>query len=219
MRSLGQPEVLRSAAIAAVICGVVCYPRLSSGPQTYPVWYLESVLVLGSIVLWGFVFAWHTKYTQGPVLTFRIGLAPFLLATVWGAAAALLWHFFLDPFLRTKAPEDFPTTIYQWLAVTSFNLAFTQLFLVFAPFAWLSRLFQRKEIAFVLTVLFGLVVLLLRDHSAHVHFPPAMHIGLLALRLAALGLSVYFFLRGGALLVWWWVLLFQSRHLLDVWKG
>ena len=63
----------------------------------YPAWYLEAVVLLGSILLWGFVFAWHTQYTQRPVFTLNVALAPLALATLTGLAAALFWHFALDP--------------------------------------------------------------------------------------------------------------------------
>ena len=63
MRLLGKPEVLRSAIIAGLCSALVCWPRIVTAPhQRYPAWYLEAVVLLGSIVLWGFVFAWHTQY-------------------------------------------------------------------------------------------------------------------------------------------------------------
>jgi hypothetical protein len=48
----------------------------------------------------------------------------------------------------------------QWLAMTLFSLGLKQLFLVFAPFAWLIRLFGKKEPAFILTLVFSLAVML-----------------------------------------------------------
>jgi hypothetical protein len=50
----------------------------------------------------------------------------------------------------------------QWLAMTLFSLGLKQLFVVFAPFAWLIRLFGKKEPAFILTVVFGLIVVVIR---------------------------------------------------------
>ena len=217
MRSLGQPQVLKSAVIAALICAVACYPRVCSAPErVYPVWYMEAVLFLGSIVLWGFVFAWHTKYTQRPVFTLRIGPLDWAAATLCGAGGALFWHFWIDPFVRARAPADYPATLYEWLGTTLFTLACTQLFVVFSPFAWLMRLFQKPGWATALTVVFGLVVMLIRQHSAPLQVPATWLAGLLALRLTALLLSVFFFLRGGILLASWWVLLLQSRHLLEL---
>jgi hypothetical protein len=217
MRSLGRPKVLRSALVAGLCTAAVCWPRIATAPhQRYPVWYLEAVVLLGSVVLWGFVFAWHTQYTQRPVFTLKIAVGPFALATIVGLVAALLWHFALDPWLRVKAPEDYPTTIEQWLAMTLFGLGLKQLFVVFAPFAWLIRLFRKKAPAFVLTVVFGLVVILVREYrSPSPMLAEPFFLGLLALRGAAQVISVYLYLRGGVLLVWWWDLLLQSRHLLD----
>lgn len=64
MRSLGRPEVLRSAIIAGLGSALVCWPRIATAPRPrYPAWYLEAVVLLGSILLWGFVFAWHTRST------------------------------------------------------------------------------------------------------------------------------------------------------------
>ena len=217
MRSLGQPEVLKSALLAALAGAVLCYPRVCTAPhQVYPVWYMETILFLGGTFLWGFVFAWHTKYTGQPVFTLKIGWRPFTIATVCGLAAALAWRFVFDPVVRARVPEDYPNTLNQWLAMTLFSLALTQLFIVFSPFAWLMRMCQKKMPAVVLTVLFGVAVMLVRHRESSSLFTPAMFAGFVALRLAGLLLSVYLLLRGGVLLVWWWVLLFESRHLLGL---
>jgi len=206
--------------MAGLGSALVCWPRIAMAPHPrYPAWYLEAVVLLGSILLWGFVFAWHTQYTQRPVFTLNVALAPLALATLTGLAAALFWHFALDPWLRVKVPEDYPTTMAQWLAMTLFSLGLKQLFVVFAPFVWLIRLFGKKEPAFILTVMFGLAVVVVREYrspSALVAEP--FFLGLLAVRGAVEALSVYLYLRGGVLLVWWWDLLLQSRHLLN-WVG
>lgn len=96
-----------------------------------------------------------------------------------------------------------------------FSLAFNQLFLVFAPFAWAMRLFQNVAMAAILTILFGVFVLLIKNHASPSPMPVAMLLGLLVVRLTVGALSVHFFLRGGVLLVSWWGLLLESRHL---WK-
>jgi hypothetical protein len=213
VRDLGKPEVLKSAMLAGLATAIVCYPRLSTAQNLrYTTWYLEALLFLGGIVLWAFVFAWHTKYSGRPVFTVNIGLWPLVVATVSGiiAAAVLLRG---DPTLRARTPADYPINFQQWVAMTLFSLAFTQLFLVFAPFAWLLRLFRRKETAWLMTVLFGLFVLGVKNRAPSVPVPPMLFLGLLVFRIIAGFLSVYFFLRGGVLLVWWWTLLLQSRHL------
>ena len=214
MRALGQPEVIKSAAVAALCTSVACYPRLLQAPQLrYPTWYLEALVFLGGTVLWAFVFAWHTKYSQRPVFTLNFAPWPWTLATTLGIVTAVLLQLLLDPSLRLRTPEDYPANVHQWVATMLFSLGFTQLFLVFAPFAWLLRLFQRVEPAVVLTVLFGLFVFGVKNHAAPVPIPLPMLVGLLVFRVAAGFLSLYFFLRGGVLLVWWWALLIHSRHL------
>ena len=216
MRSLAQPEVLKSAVIAALISSLACFPRLWLWPnRRYDLWYLEACVLLVGIVLWAFVFAWHTQYTQRPVFTLKPGLAPFLLATLSGVGAAILLRVWLDPTLRLRTPEDYPTTVEQWIAMVLFSLAFNQLFLVFAPFAWAMRLFQNVAMAAILTILFGVFVLLIKNHASPSPMPVAMLLGLLVVRLTVGALSVHFFLRGGVLLVSWWGLLLESRHL---WK-
>ena len=216
MRSFGRPQVLWSAIIAGLCSALVCWPRIATAShQRYPVWYLEAVVLLGSIVLWGFVFAWHTQYTQRPVFTLKVGVRPFALATGAGLAATFFWHVAIDPWLRVKVPTEYPTTMAQWLAMTLFSLGLRQLFVVFAPFAWLIRLFERKEPACILTVIFGLTVVVIREYrSPSPMLAEPFFLGLLAIRGVAQALSVYLYLRGGVLLVWWWELLLQSRHLL-----
>jgi hypothetical protein len=217
MRSLGRPEVLKWAILAGLGTALVCWPRIATAPhQRFPVWYLEALVLLGSIVLWGFVFAWHRQYTQRQVFTLKVGAWPLTLATGAGLATTLFWYFAIDPWLRVKTPADYPTTMGQWLAMTLFGLGLKQLFVVFAPFAWLIRLFGRKEPAFILTVVFGLTVMVIREYrSPSPMLAEPFFIGLLAIRGAAQALSVYLYLRGGVLLVWWWELLLQSRHLLN----
>src|SRR5215471_15793724 len=133
MRSLAQPGVLRGAIIAASISALACYPRLSLwASRVYPLWYLEAVLLLGGTVLWAFVFAWHTQYTGRQVFNWKPEPTPWMVATVAGVAAAWVLHAFADPVLRARNPEEYPASLGQWLAMTLFSLAFTQLFLVFS---------------------------------------------------------------------------------------
>jgi magnesium-transporting ATPase (P-type) len=214
MRSLAQPAVLKSAATAALVSSLACYPRLffwANRPQS--LWYLEAVLFLCGIVLWAFVFGWHTRYTRRPVFSLKVGLAPFTEATLAAVAIAVVFHFWLDPSLRLRTPEDYPTTVAQWLALVLFTLAFNQLYLVFAAFAWFARLFQNNGMAAILTVLFGVFVLVIKTHASPSPMPTGLLAGLLVSRVVMGSLSVYFYLRGGVLLAWWWGLLLQSRHL------
>ncbi|MCX6928025.1 MAG: hypothetical protein NT154_33165 [Verrucomicrobia bacterium] len=215
MRSLGRPEVLRAAILAGLCSALVCWPRIATAPHLrFPVWYLEAVVFLGCIVLWGFVFAWHTQYTQCPVFTLKVGAWPLALATGAGLTTAFFWHFAIDPWLRVKVPADYPTTTEQWLAMTLFSLGLKQLFVVFAPLAWHIRLFGMRKTAFIFTVLFGLTVMVIREYrSPSSMLAEPFFLGLLAIRVAAQALLVY--LRGGVLLVWWWDLLLQSRHFLQ----
>ena len=219
MRSLAQPEVLKSAAVAALATSLACFPRLSLWPQRlYPIWYLEAIMFLGSIVLWAFVFAWHTKYAGRPVFSLKLECAPFFMATVAGIFASGVLYLFLDPSLRPKTPEDYPASLAQWTAMTLFNLAFTKLFLVFAAFAWLIRLFQSRLSATLLTVLFGVVVLTVQTHSSPTVFSSSLFSALLVVRIILGFLSVYFYLRGGVILAWWWGFLVEARYLLDIGK-
>jgi hypothetical protein len=217
VRHLVQPRTLRLAGIAALATTLACYPRLSLwGNRSAPLWYLEAVIFFCAIVLWGFVFAWHTTYTQRPVLTLKLEPRRFAIVTVVGIAVATGLHLFLDPTLRLKTPEDYPVDPEQWFALVLFSLAFNQLFLVFAPFAWLIRLFKNQWVAVGLTVLFGAVILAVRIRHLPALIPPPLFTLLLAGRVVMGFLAVSFYLRGGVLLSWWWTLLIEARHLLDL---
>jgi hypothetical protein len=214
MRSLAQSEVLKSASLAALLTSLACYPRLFLWPsRPHALWYLEAVLFLCGIVLWAFVFGWHTRYTGRPVFTVKIGVLPFVGVTLAAIAIAMVLRVWLDPSLRLRTPEDYPATVQQWAALTLFSLAFTQLYLVFAAFAWFVRLFRHTDMAAALTVLFGLFVLVIKNQGSPVPMSSGLLLGLLVSRLVVGTLSVYIYLRGGVLLVWWWGLLLQSRHL------
>src|SRR6185437_6950779 len=133
MRHLLQPRVLGVAGVAASVSTLACYPNLSLWPKpSAPIWYLEAVIFLCSIFLWGFVFAWHTPYTGRPVFMLKPGLKPFWTATVVGILAAAVFRLWLDPPLRSIMPEDYPADLKHWLATVLFSLALIQLFLVFA---------------------------------------------------------------------------------------
>ncbi len=217
MRHLAQPRVLKLAGIASLVTTLACYPRLPLWlNRSIPIWYLEAVIFFCGMVLWGFVFAWHMHYTGRPVFTLKIEPRLFAIVTVTGIVVATAFHFFLDPALRLKTPEEYPADAKQWLAMALFSMAFNQLFLIFAPFAWLMRLLQNQRVATVLTVLFGAFVLTIKYRSTTTPIPSLLFAALLAVRIGMGFLSVAFYLRGGVLLSWWWTLLVEARNLLDV---
>jgi hypothetical protein len=220
MRALAQPGVLKSAIIAAALSALVSFPRLVLWPtRHYPLWYLSALLFLGGTVLWAFVFAWHTKYCGLPVFTGDFKGKYFQVATVSGALLGIVLRIFLDPVARSVIPDDYPATLGQWLAMTLFSLGFTQLFLVFAPFAWMLRLSQNRNVAVVFTIVFGVAVLLIKTRSSPTPLPLALLAALLLVRVAGGLLSLYLYLRGGVLLVWWCGLLVQTRHLFGLGSG
>jgi hypothetical protein len=217
MRNLAQPRVLMLATIAALATTLASHPRLSFWlNRAFPIWYLEAVLFCCSIILWSFVFAWHTQYAHRLVFTLKIKPRLFAIVTVAGIVVAMMLHLFLDPSLRLKTPEEYPADAKQWLAMLLFSLAFNQLYLVFAPFAWLIRLFQNRWVATCLTVLFSTIVMAIKIRAAPASFPPPLFATLLAGRVVMGFLAVSFYLRGGVLLSWWWTLLIEARHLFDL---
>lgn len=219
MRRLAQPNVLKSAGLAALLTTLVCYPRFALWDNPFPIWYLMSVLFVGGFVLWAFVFAWHTQFTHRPIFNQQFDAKLWTLATAAGLLVALVLHFSLDPTFKLRTPTDYPESATEWLGMTAFALAFNPLFLTFAPLAWAARLFHRVWIAAGFTVLFGVFVMVIKTRTAPTPLPPEVFMELVALRFV-LGLcSVYFYLRGGACLVWWWALLLQLRHLLDFSRG
>lgn len=216
MRRLAQPKVVTSAAIAAVLSAVFSLPRMMLWEtRKLPVWYLEATVLLGGFVLWAFVFAWHTEYTGRPVFTLKIKPPVFAAATAFGIIAAFGLHFFLDPTVRRLTPGDFPADFKHWVASVLFSLAFTQLFLLYAPFAWLMRLFRNERVAIWLTVALEVAVLLMRSHSISTALPTLLLAELLVLRIVLNYLGVWFYLRGGIFLVWWIDVLMEARHLFE----
>ena len=176
-------------------------------------------MFLCSIILWSFVFAWHTQYAHRPVFTLKIAPRLFAIVTVVGIVVATMFHLFLDPSLRLKTPEEYPADAKQWLAMLLFSLAFNQLYLVFAPFAWLIRLFKNRWVATCLTVLLSVIVMAIKIRSTPAPFPPLLFAALLAGRVVMGFLAVSFYLRGGVLLSWWWTLLIEARHLVIIGEG
>ena len=220
MRSLAQSAVLKSAAIAALATVLASHPRLSLWQhRPAPVWYMEAMIFLGGMVLWAFVFGWHTQYTGRPVFTRQVGATPFTVATLAGILAAAGWLLLFDPLLRVKVPEDYPANLKEWAATVLFGLGFTQLFLVFAPFAWALRMFRSRPVAVLFTVSFGAFVALLKAGSAPASVPLSLLSTVVIARIVGGFLSLYFYLRGGLVLVCWWNLLIESRFLLHLESG
>ena len=217
MHHLTQARTLKLAGRAALATALACCPRLLfwSG-RAAPVWYLASVIFFCSIVLWGFVFAWHAAYTGRPVFTFHLDPRRFVTVTLAGLGLAVALHLFLDPALRLKLPEEYPADPKQWAALVLFTLAFNQLFLIFAPFAWLVRLIKNQWAAVMLTVLFSTAVVALKIRSAPDPLTPSWFAALLSTRIVMGFLAVWFYLRGGLLLSWWWTFLIEARHLFDL---
>jgi hypothetical protein len=217
MHHLAQPRVLLLASLASLVTTLACYLRLAHWlKRSDPLWLAVAMIFFCGIVMWGFVFAWHTLYTRRPVFTFKIEPRLFVTVTVTAIAVAAIFHLCIDPVLRVKTPEDYPADQQQWLAWTLFSLAFNQLFFVFAPYAWLIRLSQNQKVATGLTVLFGAFVLAIRNHSSPTPLPFLLLAIMLAVRIGMGFLSVSFYLRGGVLLSWWWTLLIEARNLLDL---
>jgi len=220
MRHLLQPQVLKMASAAALVSALACYPRLSLWlNRPGPVWYLEAIIFVCAMMLWGFVFAWHTPYTNRPVFVLNLEAVPVIMATLTAVLAAEIWHLWVDPSLRAKFPEEFPPDLEHWFASLPFILALNQLLLIFAPFDWLIRLFKNRWVATSLTALFGASVMAMKIHALSTPISPMLLTALLAGRVVTGFLAVSFYLRGGVFLVWWWTFLFESRHLFNLIGG
>ncbi len=218
MRSLVQPLVLKTAAAGAAITTLASYPRLILWTaRPHQLWLLTLTLAWASFFLWSFVFGWHSKYTRQPALIVKTTRRWWGAATLAGLLGAVILMRFIDPVLRPLIPDDYPGTVAAWLAVTLFILAFEQLFLCLAPFAFFLRLSQRPGIATGLTVLFGVFLLYLKMLSWAGQFSSSFILELFVWRLLTGFLSVSFFLKGGALLNLWWIFLMQIRHLVYLW--
>jgi hypothetical protein len=216
MRRLAEPTVLKNATIGAVLTAVACCPRfLLWQDRSAPVGFLEIAVFLCSIVLWSFVFAWHTHYTGRPVWNLKPDPTLFVIATVLAVVMDLAAHFLIDPTLRTKAPDEFPPDLPHWVAQALFSLSLNQLFVLFAPFAFFIRLFRHPLAATILTVLFGVFILVNRLSTLAGPLPSSLVTMLIIGRLIGAYIAVALYLRGGVLLASWWTLLLEARLLLD----
>jgi hypothetical protein len=217
MRRLAQPQVMTSAAIAAALTAVASLPRmLLWDKRPFPVWFAEAMFFFCGFVLWAFVFAWHTEHTRRPVFTLRIKPLVLAGATLVGIIAAFGMHWLLDPSVRAHHPEDFPADFQNWMAHTLFIIGFTQLFLLFAPFAWAMRLFRNETAATWVTVAINVLVLALRSNSSPTPLPGLLILVMVGSRIACAYFGVWFYLRGGIFLAWWITFLIEARHLLTL---
>jgi hypothetical protein len=214
MQSLVRQDTIWSAAIAAGISATVCYPRLviwTDRPNA--LWFLATMLLLVSFILWSFVFAWYPQSVGRAVIQWRMGAGLWALAGLGGGlgGALLLWT--VDPVLREVRPGDYPATLPAWLWFTLFNLGFSQLFVCYAAVAFFLRLFRGLSIALGCTVLFGLLLLTLQIHTSSIEFEPAFVLRLYLLRALFGAVPALLFLRGGILPAVIWTLLLESRLL------
>lgn len=217
MRRLAEPTVVRNAIIAAALSAALSLPRmLLWDKRPLPLWHVEATIFFGGFVLWAFVFAWHAEYTHRPFFTLKINSLTFAIATLVGLVTAACLHLWLDPLVRRAAPEEFPADLEHWIASTLFALAFTQLFLLYAPFAWLVRLFRNRMVATWLTVLLSVAVLIMRSHILPTALPFPVMFATIGLRIVITFFAVWFYLRGGILLVSWLGLVLEARHLLGL---
>ncbi len=217
MRHLLQPRVLNQAGLAAALTTLACYPRLAlwtEKQQALPL--LVTAIFICGIVMWSFVFAWHTPYTNRSIVFIKPGAKLFVGATFAGIGLSLGWKFWLDPALRPALPQDYPADFLHWLATVLFVLAFGQLFLTFAPFDWLMRLCRNERLAIVLTAAFatGIAATRLQAHAEAI--PTNVFIGALAFRFLGGLVATFLYLRGGIALAWWWALVIELRLLAEL---
>ena len=217
MRHFLQPKVLNQAALAALASTLACFPRLLLWKASpFPLWFPVAAIFICGIVLWSFVFAWHTPYTSRPVFFAKWDGKTFRMATVGAIILASACRLWLDPPIRQALPEDYPADFAHWLATVPFVLGFGQLFLTFAPFDWLMRLCRNVWVAVCLTTLLGVVVTAMKLHPHAGSIPPLVFAGLLAGRCVGAFLAVIFYLRGGMAMAWWLAFLFELRLLPDL---
>jgi len=217
VRSLVQPAVIRSAGIAALLTAFACYPRLRSGTLgEHQLWFVWLTLAWAAFILWSFVLAWHQKYTGQNVLEIARRPALWIVATLCGLVGAAVLYFGFDPVLRPVIPQEYPGSIRSWIVMTLFLLAFDQLFLCFAPFAFFIRLLRNEKLAMTLTVLFGIVLAYLKIQQSRHDFRTTFVVAMCAWRMVAGGISIILYRRGGVWVAWWCTLLAQTRHLLTL---
>jgi hypothetical protein len=220
MRHLLQPRTLYWGSLAAAGSALACWPRLALWKASHlPLPYLLFSIFICSIVLWSFVFAWHTPYTRRPIFAAKFSPKLFSITTAIGIVLAGVSKVWLDPQMRAVFPEDYPADLIHWLAEVLFVFGLGQLFLTFAPCDWLMRLCRNQTITMALTASFGASVMAmkLQPHAGEISTP--IFACILAGRFLGGLLAVFFYLRGGMALAWWWAFIFELRLLPEVLPG
>jgi len=217
MRHLFQPRVLNQSSLAAAVTALACYPRFALWTKRQDsLIFLEMATFVCGAILWGFVFAWHTPYSNQPIFRFKIEPKLFLTATGLGLVTATLFYFVLDPSLRARFPEEYPSDLKHWFALVPFLLSLNLLFLVFAPFDWSLRLLRKPWLAILLTASFAASVTGMKLHSLAEPVSHGLAMSLVLTRFVGGLLAAWLYWRGGLVLVWWWTFLFELRHLLNL---
>jgi hypothetical protein len=214
VRALLEPRVCRTAALASAVSAAACLPRLwlwETRPE--PLWFLGLVLWWGAFILWSFVVAWYPRYTGRGLWALPTGGRVWGIATGCGLLASGVLDQLVDPILRPVAPLEYPATGAAWAATVLFNLSFTQLFLVIAPYAVFMRLARDERWASGLTVLVGVLVVM-RKTGMYLDQLGGFELAVVYLwRIAASLATVWLFRAGGLWVALWFVFLLQTRHL------
>jgi hypothetical protein len=215
VQALAQPDTMRSAAVAAGITGLACYPRLylwTDRPNA--LWFMVTLLILTSFILWSFVFGWYPPRVRRPVLHTQPTRGDWVLTCLLGFTAAVVLAVAVDPILRPVNPTDYPDSFPAWIASALFSLTLSQLFLCYAPFALFLRLFGHPAVAILLTVLLGEFLLGLQLDAASFQLELPFTLLLFVLRAFLGWAAAFLFLRGGLLLGTTWALILESRLLI-----
>lgn len=214
MRHLLQPRTLYWASLAAAGSALACYPRLALWKTNHlPLPFLLFNIFICGIVLWSFVFAWHTPYTGRPIFAAKFSPKLFSITTAIGIILAGVSTVWFDPKMRTVFPEDYPTNLMHWFAEILFVFGLGLLFLTFAPCDWLMRLCRNQTVTVALTAVFGASVMAMKLQPHAGEISTQMYMGVLAGRLLGGSLAVWLYLRGGMALTWWWAFIFELRLL------
>ena len=213
MRSLAEPAVLLRAAIAAALTALACYPRLAHwGQRADAVWFYEAIIGWSAFVMWAAVFAWQERHGHVEVFPKKMPPKLWLITVALGVSGAAISFFFGDPALQRLAPTDFPLNLDQWLQHMLFNLSLEQLFLCFAPFAFLVRLLPSAKSAAIGVVLLGLLIFALKLQNLKAALTWDVALVMVLFRAIHSTVTVWLYLHGGAWLVWLFALLLQCRH-------